>query len=329
MRRLLCCCLCCCFLSAQNGPARAIALKPAAQASAQGERRVALVIGNGAYSSAPLKNPVNDARAMAAALRECGFQVELVVDADRARMFQAVRDFGSRINGGGVGLFYFAGHGMAVKGVNYLIPVATDIAGEDEVEVQSLSVQLVLNKMEAAKNRLNLLVLDACRNNPFGRGMRSGSQGLAQMDAPSGSFIAYATAPGSTASDGGGVNGLYTQHLLKAIRQPGLKVEEVFKQVRVGVKQDSHDRQVPWDSSSLTGDFFFRPGNAPAPAVPGPAPAKGLAATPGRGFPKNPQDALIHLIEASDQGDAEAKAVLGWYYMSGIGTPMNGAKAAE
>jgi len=334
----------CCCLLAQSGPGkpttppRAIAVKPAAQTTAKGEARVALVIGNGAYPSSPLKNPVNDARAMASALRDCGFQVELVLNADRTRMFQAVRDFGQKINGGGVGLFYFAGHGMAVRGSNYLIPVASDIAGEDEVEIQGLSVQSVLNKMEAAKNRLNLMVLDACRNNPFGRGFRSGTQGLAQMDAPSGSFIAYATAPGHTASDGGGANGLYTQHLLKALKQPGLKVEEVFKQVRVEVKQDSRDLQVPWDSSSLTGDFYFRPGSAmgvalaQAPAassVAEAAYAKGMASCFGVGVPKDPQEALIHLMEAADLGHSEAQARLGWLYASGIGTPINDAKAVD
>ncbi|MBP1628139.1 MAG: hypothetical protein H6Q00_2614 [Holophagaceae bacterium] len=238
---------------------RGIALEAALPAH---EKRIALVIGNGAYQDAPLRNPVNDARAMARALQACGFQVDLVLNADRKHMFQAVRDFGTRIQGGGVGLFYYAGHGMAVKGANYLIPVGTDIAAEDEVEIQALSVQTVLNKMESARNRLNLLVLDACRNNPFARSFRSGTRGLTQMDAPAGSFIAYATAPGSTAADGSGENGLYTQHLLRAMHQPGLSVEQVFKKVRVGVKQDSRDQQVPWDSSSLTGDFYFLPGNA-------------------------------------------------------------------
>ncbi|WP_005037125.1 caspase family protein [Holophaga foetida] len=252
---------------AAKPPSRGIVLEPASSAS---ESRIALVIGNGTYKDAPLKNPVNDARAMARSLRECGFQVDLVLNANRTRMFQAVREFGVKLQGGGVGLFYYAGHGMAVKGTNYLIPVGTDITAEDEVEVQALSVQTVLNKMESAKNRLNLLVLDACRNNPFIRSFRSGNRGLTQMDAPAGSFIAYATAPGSTAADGTGENGLYTQHLLKALRQPGLSVEQVFKRVRVGVKQDSKDQQVPWDSSSLTGDFYFLPSDAPPETRPQP-----------------------------------------------------------
>jgi hypothetical protein len=140
--------------------------------------------------------------------------------------------------------------------------VGVDITSEDEVPVQGLDVNAVLGKMDAARNRMNLLILDACRNNPFARSFRSANRGLTQMDAPRGTFVAFATAPGSTASDGGGQNGLYTHHILKVLGQPGLKVEEVFKKVRIGVQRDSRDQQVPWDSSSLTGDFYFREGGA-------------------------------------------------------------------
>lgn len=266
---------------AQQSTDRAIAIRP--PASPPEEPRIALVIGNGAYREGPLRNPVNDGRAMAEALRSCGFQVDLVLDADRAGMSRAVREFGRKIANGGVGLFYFAGHGMAVRGSNYLIPVGADISAEHEVPVQALDVAFVLGWMEAARNRMNILVLDACRNNPFARTFRSSSRGLAQMDAPAGSFVAYATAPGSTANDGQGGNGLYTQHLLEALREPGQTVEQVFKRVRVGVKRDSGDQQIPWDSSSLTGEFLFRPGSAPPPA-PAPSPARPLpAASPRQG----------------------------------------------
>lgn len=224
------------------------------------ERRVALVIGNGAYKDSPLKNPANDARAMGAALKGLGFEVDMVVNAGRKEMLAAVRTFGQKLTGGGVGLFYYAGHGIAVKGTNYLIPVGVEISSEDDVATEALDANTVLSRMDAAKNRVNLVILDACRNNPFARSFRSGNRGLAQMEAPSGSFVAFATAPGSTAADGDGQNGLYTQHLLRALKEPGLKVEEVFKKVRVSVKQASSDAQVPWDSSSLTGEFFFRAG---------------------------------------------------------------------
>lgn len=322
---------------------RAIQIKPVSAQPIDQEARIALVIGNGAYKNSHLKNPGNDACDMAKALQGCGFQVDLVLNADRTRMFKAVRDFGQKLNGGGVGLFYFAGHGLAVKGINYLIPVDTDIYSEEEVEVQALSVQSVLNKMEAAKNRLNLIILDACRNNPFGSGIRSGNQGLAQMDAPSGTFIAYATAPGSIASDGDGSNGLYTHHLLMALTQPGIGVEQVFKQVRIGVKQDSGNKQLPWDSSSLTGDFYFRPGKPMDIVVPTtnlkPAQSasneaetyylRGMDFYRGRGVPKDFSKALINLIEAADDGHAEAQATLGDFYLSGIGTFIDGAKATE
>ena len=255
-------------------------LRPQQEAPAPAtERRVALVIGNGAYQDAPLKNPPNDAKAMAAALREVGFEVEILTDAGRKKMLEAVRNFGQKLSAGGVGLFYYAGHGMQVKGANYLIPVGVDIANEEDVQTEALDANTVLARMDAAKNRVNLVILDACRNNPFARSFRSGTRGLAQMEAPSGTFVAFATAPGSTAADGDGQNGLYTQHLLKALKEPGVGVEQVFKRVRVSVKQASRDQQVPWDSSSLTGNFYFRPGTvAPTPGpTPPPLPIPGPA----------------------------------------------------
>jgi hypothetical protein len=148
---------------------------------------------------------------------------------------------------------------MQIKGRNYLIPVGASIESEDEVPYQALDAQAVLDKMESAGNAMNLLILDACRNNPFLRSARSGAQGLAQMDAPVGTLVAFATSPGAVAADGGGRHGLYTLHLLNSIRQPALKVEEVFKQVRAAVRRDSLGRQVPWESTSLEGDFYFHP----------------------------------------------------------------------
>ena len=227
--------------------------------AASAEARTALVIGNASYPSAPLKNPVQDAKAMAEALRKCGFQVTLLENATRTRMVQALRDFGQTIQGGGVGLLYYAGHGMQVKGKNYLVPVDADLASEDEVPYNTLDADAVLAKMESARNRLNILILDACRNNPFARSFRSSAQGLAQMDAPAGSYIAFATSPGRTAADGTGSHGLYTQHLLDQLARPGIKVEDVFKRVRASVMRDSQQQQVPWESSSITGDFYFVP----------------------------------------------------------------------
>ncbi len=224
-----------------------------------GERRTALVIGNGAYRDAPLRNPVNDARAVAKALEETGFRVRLVENARRSTMRAAIREWGDELAEGGVALFYFAGHGMQIRGRNYLIPVGADIQRENEVEDESVDANTVLSKLDSVKNSLNLVILDACRNNPFARSFRSAQQGLAQMDAPSGTLVAFATAPGSVAADGEGANGLYTQHLLHQIRVPGLSVEELFKRVRIAVTKETADKQVPWESSSLKGDFFFIP----------------------------------------------------------------------
>jgi TPR repeat protein len=237
------------------------------------EARTALVIGNGAYQDAPLKNPVNDAKAMAGALQGCGFAVTELENANRAQMREAIRAFGARIAEGGVGLFYFAGHGMQVKGRNFLVPVGADIAQEDEVEGEAVEVDTILAKMETARNRLNILILDACRNNPFGHSFRSTQQGLAQVDAPVGTFVAFATAPGRTAADGGGDHGLYTEALLRQFRNPGVKLEDVFKRTRAEVLKGSAQQQTPWENSSIVGDFYFVPGaaaptSASAPASP-------------------------------------------------------------
>jgi hypothetical protein len=262
-------------------PVRALQVKPGtpSQPSAQ-EARVALVIGNGAYADAPLRNPVNDARAMAAAMKQCGFAVTRLENATRPQMREGIRAFGARIAEGGVGLFYFAGHGMAVKGRNYLIPVGADIAGEDEVEGEAVEVDAILAKMETARNRLNIVILDACRNNPFGHSFRSTQQGLAQVDAPTGTFVAFATAPGRTAADGAGANGLYTEALLRQLRTPGLTLEAVFKQTRAEVLKGSGQQQTPWENSSIVGDFFFVPGAGSS--APGPAAASAPSAAPAQ-----------------------------------------------
>jgi len=245
-----------CLAALASAQDRALQIAPVKPAPA-GERRVALVIGNSAYKSSPLRNPVRDARAISGALAETGFKVTVLENASETGMRRAIRAFGDELAAGGVGLFYYAGHGMQVRGRNYLIPVNADIEREDEVEDQAVDANLVLTKMDSAKNSLNLMILDACRNNPFARAFRSSAQGLAQMDAPSGTLVAFATAPGSVASDGEGENGLYTKHLLANMTRPGLPIEQLFKEVRIGVGRETGDRQVPWESSSLKGNFFF------------------------------------------------------------------------
>jgi len=235
-----------------------LGIKPIQSDTKNSPERLALVIGNGKYESSPLKNPPNDAADMAAILNKMGFQVIHKVNADQRTMKRAILEFGKRLRKkGGIGLFYFAGHGMQVDGRNYLIPVNAMIETESDVQFESVDAGRVLGKMKDAGNHLNIVILDACRDNPFQRNFRSRSKGLARLDAPRGSLIAYATAPGSTAADGEGRNGIYTKHLLSHMGTPGLKVEEVLKHVRVDVIKETGNKQIPWESSSMTGDFYF------------------------------------------------------------------------
>jgi len=224
-------------------------------------KRTALVIGNADYTKArALANPANDAADIAKNLADLGFTVISGTNLDLKQMNDKVREFGDQLKAsGGVGLFYYAGHGIQVGGKNYLIPVDADIPREDEVDFNALNLDLVLRKMATANNGLNIVILDACRNNPFARSWSRGEEegGLAQISAPTGTFIAYATSPDRTASDGNGRNGLYTMELLKVLRQPNLKIEEAFKQVTIAVDRASSGKQVPWTSSSLRGDFYF------------------------------------------------------------------------
>jgi hypothetical protein len=243
--------------------------------SAVPEHRVALVIGNADYASAPLRNPVNDARAMASTLRGMGFDVLTAENEGRKGMLQKLREFRDRLRPESIGLFYYAGHAIQVKGQNFLIPVGATMRSEAEVDEESVNLATLLDRLEEAKNAINIVILDACRDNPFQRSFRSASRGLAPVDAPTGTLIAYATAPGRTASDGEGANGLYTEEMLRALKVPGLKVEDVLKRVRAGVVQRTRGVQTPWDASSLIGDFYFIP----------PAPVTVAAASPSAVLP--------------------------------------------
>lgn len=228
------------------------------------QKRTALVIGNADYTVArKLANSSNDATDMANSLRGLGFDVVSGVNLNLKQMNDKVREFGDKLKAnGGVGLFYYAGHGIQVSGRNYLIPVDAAIPREDEVDFNALNLDLILRKMGTANNGLNIVILDACRNNPFARSWSRGDDegGLAQISAPTGTFIAYATSPDKTASDGTGRNGLYTAELLKVMKQPNMKIEETFKEVRKAVSKSSGGKQIPWDSSSLSGDFYFMQG---------------------------------------------------------------------
>jgi uncharacterized caspase-like protein len=224
---------------------------------AQAATRTALVIGNSNYKgAAPLQNPVNDAKDMAEALRDLEFEVICKVDAGREEMDAAVQDFFRNLNRAQAGFFYYAGHGMQINGVNYLLPVDIQVKSSADVKHRAIKTDWILSKMEDSGSKVNIVVLDACRDNPF-RGLRGAGNGLAPIQSVRGSFIAYATSPGSLARDGTGRNGMYTTHLLKNIRRPGLTVEEVFREVRKGVAESTNYEQVPWDSSSLMGAFYI------------------------------------------------------------------------
>ncbi len=265
----------------------ALVLALAAGAATAGNR-LALVIGNADYRESPLKNPVNDAEAMSEVLQEAGFEVISALDADLEAMQQAVLQLGQRVTPDSTVLVFYAGHGVQSKGRNYLLPVDAVIESENSLRYAALDLTDVLDELADAGGRVNIVILDACRNNPFARKTRGGGRGLAAVDAARGTLIAYATAPGSVAVDGDGDNGLYTASLLRAIREPDLKVEEVFKRVRIAVTESSNGLQVPWESSSLTGDFIFFSGAA-ATASAQPPQAPQLAAPPGTADVANPQ----------------------------------------
>ncbi|WP_319581704.1 caspase family protein [uncultured Pseudodesulfovibrio sp.] len=235
--------------------------------------KTALVIGNSDYPGMPLANPVHDATDISNELKELGFQVTLLTNGTRRQMENAVRGLSKRLADGGVGLFYFAGHGIQVGGENFLIPVDANIESEADVPYEAVSAGRILDHLKLAGNQMNIIILDACRNNPFARSMRSETTGLARMDAPTGSIMAYATAPGSVAADGEGRNGVYTENLLKAMREPGLDIYDTFMQVRRGVIKDTQGKQTPWESSSLIGKFYFREKQPEPVAAPTPPPA--------------------------------------------------------
>ncbi|MGQ0675796.1 MAG: SUMF1/EgtB/PvdO family nonheme iron enzyme [Rhodospirillales bacterium] len=251
------------------------------------EKRVALVIGNGKYQHiGRLANPVNDARVIAQALQKTGFTLiggGPQLDLDKPAMERALRGFGRELGPDVVGLFYYAGHGIAVRDVNYLVPVEANPQREADVDFELIDTRLVLRQMADANNRLNILILDACRNNPLaGRGFRSSGAGLAKMDAPTGTLIHYATAPGKVAADGAGANSPYTAALAETMLRPGLGVFDVFNQVGLKVSQQTRREQEPWlGLSPIQGQFYFvlPPGGSVTIVAP---PAPQTAALPPR-----------------------------------------------
>lgn len=233
------------------------------------EKRLALLIGNGNYKhGGRLANPVNDVRAMKTALEGLGFTVFKYENCSQRDMKEAMDEFGSKLKGQDVGLFFYAGHGVQVSGYNYLIPVDANLSNQKKVEYDCVRADRVLADMEHADVRTSVVILDACRDNPFERSWQRGKEGsgLAFMNAPYGSLIAYSTAPGKTALDGSTGNSPYTAALLEHIRSPNITVLQMFQRVRSSVARASHDKQIPWESTSLKGDFYFAAlGKTPGP----------------------------------------------------------------
>jgi hypothetical protein len=256
--------------------------------------RRALVIGNAAYPDRPLRNPIHDATDLADTLRRFHFVVTLITDADKSTMERAVEDFTQGVAPQTAGLFFFAGHGVQIEGLNYLIPVGVTFEATSDVKYRAIVADWILARMDESRMAVKILILDACRDNPFGRSWRSRSlhRGLAQMQAPEGTLLSYATSPGKTAADGAGRNSPFTASLLREIPQPQRPIELMFKAVRARVQDDTRMHQTPWEASSLRGDFFFVPdpppvvATAPASVTPPTAPLQ--PTPPGVGTPSPP-----------------------------------------
>ncbi|WP_169400689.1 caspase family protein [Desulfobacter curvatus] len=220
-------------------------------------RRVALVIGNSNYDVSPLSNPVNDADDMETVLKKLKFTVIKGTNLDKRGMLNHLSRFSTALRQADVGLFFFGGHGIQFNNRNYLIPVGCTVKDETDVEFEGLDARRVIFKMESAGSRLNIVILDACRNNPFHHSFRSAAQGLARMDAPKGTIIAYATSPGSVASDGTGRNGTFTRHLLSAFTVLGLNIQDIFNQAGMGVMEETGDKQIPGVSNTPIPRYFL------------------------------------------------------------------------
>jgi hypothetical protein len=224
--------------------------------------RTALVIGNERYSQNPLASAANDARAMASLLTQAGFAVDLKVDATFAQMTGAIDALGHAAGGRDVGtaLFYYAGHAAQLDWRNYLLPVDGNVESVNDIRKQCVDLSLVLDRLGRARGKTALIILDACRDDPFGSRLRLPQKGMSQYDAPAGTLLAFATAPGSVAVElAGRSNGLYTEHLLRELSVKGARIEDALKRVRLNVRLASRGKQVPWESTSLESDIYLFP----------------------------------------------------------------------
>ena len=285
----------------------------AGTSAAFAESRLELVIGESAYRTVtPLPNPANDAKAMARLLSDAGFDVTTAADLSQKDMNQAVGDFAAEIAAKGsdtVALVFYAGHGLQIDGENYLVPVDVDPKREADIPLQAVRLNDILNTLNSVPSRMRILLLDACRNNPFPAINQTAAHGLALVDAKSGApgtFMSYSTSPGAEAEDGNGADSPYTTALLEAAREPGVPIEEAFKRVRVAVNKMTDGRQTPWESSSLTEDFKFIAGNGPASANAGPMPvtARHTVDDWRRQLQGDPVDIAHEMVVADDSVEA-------------------------
>ena len=239
----------------------ALALLVAVGQGAQAEERIALIVGNGSYASvSPLDNPVPDADLMAEALEAKGFKVTKLTNATQIELNRGIAQFGRELRTAGsdaTGLFYYAGHAVQSFGSNYLLPVDASLTDAADLSLVAVQADAILRQMFSARNKTNIVILDACRNNPFEAIAGLNDNGLAEMKAPTGTFLSYSTAPGAVALDGLDGNSPFTKSLARAVKVRGVQIEKVFKNVRVDVIKQTNGQQTPWDTSSLTGDFFF------------------------------------------------------------------------
>jgi TPR repeat protein len=336
---------------ARYGVARILAIglilvgSTVAAGAAGGERRVALVVGNAAYAHIErLANSGNDAKLIAETLKHLGFTLVgggAQLDLDKATFEQRVREFGQRIQGADVALFYYAGHGMQVQGVNWLLPTDAAPARVQDVDFQLIDAGLVLKQMDGAGTRLNIVLLDACRTNPFaGMGTRGGGGGLAQMRAPEGTLISFATQPGNVAADGAGADGPYAIALADAMRQPDLDIFRTFNRVGLQVKRETGNAQQPWMSNSpIDGDFFFNQVEAAPDATVSPAP-DGASSQPPSGSREGKGAAPATAPSAdkgsgadkgggAGKGSTDADVALGLQLLNGTGVAKDYAGARQ
>ena len=290
--------------------------------SASAENRLALVIGQSAYRSVPaLPNPANDARAVTQMLTDSGFEVSTAADLSQGQMREAVSDFAGKVAAKGadtVALVFYAGHGLQIDGENFLVPVDIDPKREADIPIQAVRLNDILNTLTSVPSKMRILMLDACRNNPF-PDLKTAGGGLAIVDAKigaPGTFLSFSTSPGAVAEDGSGSNSPYTNALLAAGKEQNIPIEETFKRVRLAVNKVTEGRQTPWDSSSLTEDFRFSGASVAGPK-PAAVPKKSVAEWT-RDLKGKPVEAANEVIVA-DGTDEAYEAFAGLFPQTTLG----------